>query len=195
MKTNVIAFERQNSHIKEILEEAEKVGVYNGLQGKDVLHLRLLTEEVCCMIDSLVQFFEGGFWIENKGSHYSLCLSLNADEMSKELKDELIAASSTGKNASARGLVGKIRDVVQNYAMWHDDNTVNNYRYVRDQESTSYSSAWYLSDLKEESGEGHAMWDDLGKSILAKLADDVVVGVRGTKIEVVVKKEFGGDKK
>lgn len=193
MKSNVIAFGRENTNINAILEEAERVAVYNGLQGKDVLHLRLLTEEVCCMIDSLVQFFEGSFYLENKGNSYKLSLVLNADEMSKELKEELIKASSSGKNASAKGLIGRIRNVVQDYAMWHEDNTVNMYRYVRDEERSDYTSAWYLSDLKEESqkSDSPAMWDDLGKSILVKLASEVIVGVNGTKIEIVVKKEFG----
>ena len=33
-------------------------------------------------------------------------------------------------------------------------------------------------------------WDELEKSIIAKLADDVIVGVLGGKVDIVVKKKF-----
>ena len=34
-------------------------------------------------------------------------------------------------------------------------------------------------------------WDELEKSIVGKLADDVVVGVKGDRIELVITKDFG----
>ena len=42
---------------------------------------------------------------------------------------------------------------------------------------------------KQENSENEK-WDELEKSIVAKLADDVIVGVRGKNVEIVIKKEF-----
>ena len=33
-------------------------------------------------------------------------------------------------------------------------------------------------------------WDQLEKSIVTRLADDVIVGVRGKKAEIIIKKKF-----
>jgi hypothetical protein len=33
-------------------------------------------------------------------------------------------------------------------------------------------------------------WDQLEKSIVAKLADGVIVGVKGKKVDIIIKKEF-----
>ena len=55
-----------------------------------------------------------------------------------------------------------------------------------------YSYAWTLNNYvsqKQESTDT-AAWDELEKSIVAKLADDVIVGVRGKNVEIVIKKEF-----
>ena len=43
-----------------------------------------------------------------------------------------------------------------------------------------------MERLAEDSGD----WDQLEKSIVAKLADDVIVGVRGKKVEIIIIKEF-----
>lgn len=192
MKSDVIAFTKEVDAIKVILEEAEKVAHYNGMQGKDVLHLRLLTEEICCMVDVLVQDFDGEFWIENKNNTYSLCLSVNADSMNIELKEELLRASTSGKNAAAKGFVGRIRSLVENFALMSEGSVVNAYGYDLNPENMIYSSAWLYSQYKAdvEKSPEPVIWDELEKSILAKLADEVVVGVRGKNIEVIVKKKF-----
>ena len=44
------------------------------------------------------------------------------------------------------------------------------------------------NDTDEDAGEA---WNALEKSIVGKLADDVVVGVKGDRIEMVIIKDFG----
>jgi hypothetical protein len=57
-----------------------------------------------------------------------------------------------------------------------------------------YTYAWtldyYVKQQKEGTAESGEAWDQIEKSIVAKLADDVIVGVRGKKVEIVIKKEF-----
>ena len=47
-----------------------------------------------------------------------------------------------------------------------------------------------LSQEKETDTEADMAWDDLQKSIVAKLADDVVVGVKSDRIVMVITKDF-----
>ena len=55
--------------------------------------------------------------------------------------------------------------------------TLQTYRVDLDQARTD-------GDFAEEA------WDELEKSIVAKLADDVAVGVRGDRIDLVIRKKF-----
>lgn len=192
MKSNVIALNKDTYTIQSILNETEKVAVYTGLQGKEVLHLRLLSEEICCMVDVLVQDFSGEFWIESEEKNYSLFVSLNTDLMNLELKEELLRASTTGKNALAKGFVGRIRSLVENFALMSDGSVINMYGFDVNPENMIYSSAWLYSQYKVDIQKASepVIWDELEKSILAKLADEVIVGVKGRKIEIVVKKAF-----
>ena len=55
---------------------------------------------------------------------------------------------------------------------------------------TGYSNAWSLSNYRSGTKEETKEWDELEKSIIAKLADDVIVGIIGEKVEIVIKKKF-----
>ena len=47
-----------------------------------------------------------------------------------------------------------------------------------------------MKQQKERLSHDSEEWDQLEKSIVAKLADDVIVGVRGKKVEIIIKKKF-----
>ena len=47
------------------------------------------------------------------------------------------------------------------------------------------SEMWYILEAEEDA------YAELERSIVAKLADDIVVGVRGKNVEIVVEKSFG----
>ena len=57
---------------------------------------------------------------------------------------------------------------------------------------TDYSSVWsleqYRSTVRRE--EQTAAWDELEKSVIASLADDVIVGVRGKRADIIIVKKF-----
>jgi uncharacterized OB-fold protein len=59
---------------------------------------------------------------------------------------------------------------------------------------TGYVYSWSLYNYKTAVAEKEKEKDayaELERSIVAKLADDITVGVRGKKVEIVVKKSFG----
>ena len=49
---------------------------------------------------------------------------------------------------------------------------------------------WTLSRYKDSQKNSEEPWDELEKSIIANLADDVIVSVKGNKVEIVIVKTF-----
>ena len=210
MKSNICKLNKDLTCLDTVLFEVEKVAAYNGLEKKKALRLRLLAEELCGMLPGLVRNFSGSFWAENKESDYELHVELKAEDMSIELREELISVSKAGKNAAARGVMGKIRAVAETMLLaafdpalpppipegeFYDGNGYNiGLGYVAPAISCEigYVYSWSLCNYKEAvEGNEEAAYAELERSIVAKLADDIIVGVRGNNVEIIVKKSFG----
>ena len=62
--------------------------------------------------------------------------------------------------------------------------------------SSEMMTIWTLQSYRSDLNEAHSddgaeeALDELEKSIVAKLADDVLVGVKGDRIDLVIKKKF-----
>ena len=199
MKSNICTINKGGIGLDAILAEVEKVADYNNLPHKETLRLRLLAEELTGMLPELVENFDGYFWIENDENKYELHTEFSVDSLSKEKKQTLIAMSASKKNAAASGFMGKIRDIAENMLLFSENPNESNryateYLYDYDVADISYSYAWtlenYLEHQKQKSANKGEEWDRLEKSIVAKLADDVIVGVKGRKVEIIIKKEF-----
>ena len=207
MKSNICKLNEDLTCLKAVLAEVEKVTTYNGLEDKKALRLRLLAEELCGMLPGLIENFSGEFWAENEGETYELHVELKADDMNIDLRDELISVSKSGKNAAAKGIMGKIRAVAETMLLAASDPTLPvpcgefydchgfnmGFGYIDPVNSceTGYVYSWSLYNYKEavEGNEDDA-FAELERSIVAKLADDIIVGVRGKNVEIVVKKSF-----
>ncbi len=209
MKSNICKLNKDLACLKAVLAEVEKVTSYNSLEDKKALRLRLLAEELCGMLSELIENFSGEFWAENDAENYELHVELKAEDMSLELRDELISVSKSGKNAAAKGIMGKIRAVAETMLLSAFDSTFPpplpadelydghssslRFGYIDHTNSVGagYLYSWSLYIYKEAVEENQ---DDaaaeLQRSIVAKLADDVIVGVRGNNVEIVVKKSF-----
>ncbi|MDO4748193.1 MAG: hypothetical protein Q4A12_03345 [Eubacteriales bacterium] len=199
MKSNICNINKGGLGLEAILSEVEKVSNYNGLQKKEALRLRLLAEELTGMLPELVENFDGYFWLENNENKYELHTVFSVDSLSKEKKQTLIDMSATKKNAAASGFMGKIRDIAENMLLYSEDPNANNcygieFLHDYDVADVYYSYAWtlehYIEQQKQEPVSNNEEWDRLEKSIVAKLADDVIVGVKGRKVEIIIKKEF-----
>ena len=209
MKSNICKLNEDLACLGAVLAEVEKVTTYNGLEDKKALRLRLLTEELCGMLPGLVKNFSGEFWAENDGDDYELHVELKADDMNIDLRDELISVSKSGKNAAAKGVMGKIRAVAETMLLVASDPTLQTlpagefydyhgfnmgFGYIDPAISceTGYVYSWslinYKTAVEEKEEDAYA---ELERSIVAKLADDIIVGVLGNNVEIVVKKSFG----
>ena len=102
MKSNICKLNEDLTCLEAVLSEVEKAATYNALEDKEALRLRLLTEELCGMLPGLVQNFSGDFWAENEGETYELHVELKADDMSIDLRDELISVSKSGKKCRCK---------------------------------------------------------------------------------------------
>ena len=184
--------------LQRILESAEKVAEKAKLDSRQSMHLRLLAEELVEMLPSLLAFSAGEFWIIDDGKSFELHTVLTPHEaITTERRDELLSVSFSGKNAAAKGIMAKIRlaatfmliDYEKNAAdlslasvFFHDGMGTNPYFAI-----PAWTLGNYRAKAKSEQGE---KWDELEKSIIANIADDVLVGVDGKKVEIIVKKSF-----
>ena len=193
MKSNICVVEKGGLGLENILWEVEKVTKYNEMPKKEALRLRLLAEELVGMLPELVNDFEGNFWLQNIDNEYELHAEIAVGKLSKERKESLIAISANKKNAAATGFMGKIRDIAQNMLLFSETPGDSDYLYDYDTSDVHYTYAWTLDYYKkqmESLPSDSDEWDELEKSIVAKLADDVIVGVRGKKVEIIIKKKF-----
>ena len=116
--------------------------------------------------------------------------------------------STSGQNASSRGFMGRLGDMVSR-AMYNFSKAIDLYgaetmRYgvvgtggIDTPSVYDMTPVWSLKqyragleEQREDSDDASEAWDELEKSIVANLADDVVVGVKGDRVELVIVKKF-----
>ena len=198
MKTDVISVSGQKKMMETAIGQADKVAAYKGLSEKDAMHLRLLTEEMMGLMQSVTGASEGEFWIEDEDGEYRLHLLVRT-LLSTEKKEQLLSVSASGKNESAKGLMGRLREFFD----WGiDEDITSNSLFLPDMyEHTSspmldwewsmrqYETALSARVAKDEPGAQEA-WDELEKSVVKKVADDVKVYIRRGTAEMVVLKKL-----
>ena len=120
MKSNVCKLEKGNKDLAVVFNECEKVAEYNNLTHKQALHLRLLCEEIDGMLPNIIEDFEGDLWIEFEDGICKINISIEMPKFSVEKKEELIDLSRNKKNASAVGVLGKIRSMVEDLFLYEN---------------------------------------------------------------------------
>ena len=198
MKSNVCKIENGVNDLQAILKESERVAVFNGLNHKQTLHLRLLCEEMDGMLPKIIDDFDGDFWIEFENGECKINVSIVFAGFTPEKKQELINVAKNKKNAAAVGIVGKIRCAIEEFFLRSGasaqpyDMTTGFYALSGGNVAGADYYLWgltqYKSSVKQE--ENAEQWDELEKSIIASLADDVIVGVKGKKANIVIVKRF-----
>ena len=176
------------------------------LDKRDTLRLELLVEETLGMAKTMLDEFYGQIWFVADGKaceiHFEATADMNADK-----KDELLSVSSSGKNASTKGFMAKLGEVITG-TLRSASRTMDAYG----QETMHYGivhtptvlsansdmmTIWTLQTFRNgldqargANGAAEEAWDELEKSVVGKIADDVVVGVKGDRIDMIIKKRF-----
>lgn len=174
------------------------------LDKRDALRLDLLVEETLGMVKNMLEDFYGQLWFTADGKACEIHFEATSD-MDVEKRQELLSVSSTGKNVAHRGFMAKLGEVISG--------TLHGFGRTMDaygQETVKYGivhspspmmgnadmmTVWTLQTYRDGLGQAsdddaEAALDELEKSIVAKLADDILVGVKGDRINLVIKKQF-----
>ena len=203
MRSDIIKVLGTGSRMDSVLQEAEKVTAYKGLTGKNALHLRLLTEEMTALMRSITGEREGRFWIEDdQEGLYSLHLDV-VTRMNSVKREQLLSTATSGRNESARGLMGRIRDFFDQTA---DEDVARYTSPMLLPDAAEYSATptldweWSLNryvrkyeemDEAARTAQGaEADWDELEKSVVAKVADDVKVSLQGSHVALTILKRL-----
>ena len=201
MKTELISITPAGAGKDKALELTEKTGAFCGLDHKSALRLRLLSEELIELMRTFTGELKGDFWLEAKDSTVEVHLKTEIP-MDQQTKKELLSVSSTGKNAAAKGFMGKIRDMISTATLPEDPET----KAMTEQalglmalgcQAGSYSGSysWSMSSYvasieKAEEIQAQEAKDELEKSIVANLADDVTVHIINSNVEITIYKSF-----
>ena len=205
-RTDKISVGKDESQIGAAMDKAESFITRLSLDHKTTMRVRLLTEEVLEMIRAMVGEFTGTFWIEAEGDECRICVNGTAD-INMEKEKELLSASKDGTNVSVKGFSAKLSQFMR-----HNKEYMNEFFKISGDYAPIYSDAIYMQGLSCTSFTTEYIWsmhdysayiyddtnlneeveekrDELEKSIIASLADDVRVGVKGDDITLTVVKK------
>lgn len=212
MKSTEIFLNEAGIGRTEALDEVEGFCKYQKYSKKEMLQTRLLAEELLGMMkgiigadsgDGNVGKYEAEFWIEGKGKDCELHVTAKT-RVGSDKREKFLSVASDGKNMAAKGVMGRIRQVVEGCLSGYEEIE----RYYGPGGIPMYShsgmsgyvgsavmmQAWslqsYIDSVEVKREEKQEEWDELEKSIVAKLADDVLVGVQNKKVEIIIKKSF-----
>ena len=148
------------------------------------------------MMRSITGETSGLFWIED--DQEGTCqLHLHVTTlMDPEKREQLLAVSSSGKNEAARGLMGRLRNF---FEQGGDASAM----YLFSPELQEYSSSptlnleWSMSAYQHQlqawtdrDQKARDMWDELEKSVVTHVADDIKVSIRGDHAEMTIVKKL-----
>ena len=193
MKTDVIMISSEGNNMEAALAQVDKIAAYKDLSPKNALHLRLLTEEMLAMMRAITGCVNGEFWMEDQDGMYELHLRVNS-LVDEKKRDQLLSASSSGRNEATRGFMGKIR------SFFEPSSGVPMFSagFVGGAPQMYESYVWSMEDYRDQLRQRQELdqrnageeWDELEKSVVAKLADDVKVSIRGRNVEMTIIKNL-----
>ena len=176
------------------------------LDKRDTLRLDLLVEETLGMVKSMLEDFYGQLWFSAENKAVDIHFEATAD-MNAARREELLSMSFSGKNASKRGFMVRLGDLITG-AMHNLGKSMDTYGRETMQYGIVHTpelmgsnpemlTIWtlknYKNDLNQARGtdsDASAAWDELEKSIVASLADDIIVGVKGDRVDLIIRKQF-----
>ncbi len=208
MESEKITVGQEEALIKNALSEADKFVKQAGFEGKKAIHINLLTEEVLGMVRAMVGDFSARFWLESDKDDCRINVDAVA-EVDSAKKRELLSVSKSGKNVANRGLMAKIGEFFENCLNDYEEmvqysgDSAANYGYIYSAGVPAHTmmtpgfTVWSLSQYrtsvsedKNTNEDAEEAWDELEKSIIANLADDVIVGVRDNHVTLTIVKSL-----
>lgn len=212
MVSDVIHVSADGAGTAEALKQAEAVAVYKSLSNKDSMQLQLLTGEMMGMMKGLTGRHDADFWIDTQDNNVRL--HLKADTvMNTEMRQKLMAVSTSGKNAAVKGIMSKISDLFSrilepadssyesmNIAGWNAVDLsagmlASGINVTGRSMSITPTDVWSFNKYKDSIKDDGAAeeWDELEKSIVANIADEIEIGIADGAVEMIIYKNCGED--
>ena len=175
------------------------------LEKKQALRLRLIVEETLGMLGAMVGTYNAKFYLEGDEKECSLFVQATTD-MDLDKKKELLSISSSGKNASIKGFMSKIGDMIENGFLHLDGSSSLQTAYGGSMLGYGYADPgtmnaisgmdaeliWTLEAYRQHlpKHEGEEETEELEKSIVANLASNIIVGVKKDNVTLRIIKSF-----
>lgn len=203
MKSEKVSINGAGDGIKYALLITEGIGEECLLEKKQILQLRLLAEELFGMIQNLAGDIKANYWIEYDERQFGIHMKADL-ELTEDLRKQFLSISSTGENAATKSFMGKIRVMIAETLFLTQPADTNSFSGLS-MEITDVAALgaggmsylWSLDKYKDEAKkqaddneDASEAWDELEKSIVAKIADEVSVKIVGSSVEIIVNKKF-----
>ena len=198
MKSDILSFDALHTDPTPALNQVEKCAAYCGLNPKQALQLRLLAEELLGLTRAILGECRAEFWVEGQDKNMKL-VSMAYAQVSEDTRQQLLQVSTSGANEATRGVMGKIRRIIE-VGLFGDGDPHNQllassmmagYQY---EGYNALAPAWSLMQYMEwargRQDQEPEAWDELEKSIVAKLADEVTVSVKSRQATITIVKKF-----
>ena len=209
MSTERIKITNTGSGMNYALNLTENFSQTLNLNSKMTSRLRLLTEEMLSMVRSITENFTAEFYIEAEDNICRFHLEARSD-LDYRKRRELLSVSTEGKNIAPVGIMEKIRGIFE-AGLVHMEDSFNlqaefgvgylDYSMLGSIDSGMSQAvyAWSMQkyknniDSQRQNDNNTAAidaWDELEKSIIANIADDVQVGVTKDGVELIITKSI-----
>ncbi len=200
MESEKILITNKSFRIYDALDKIDNYLSDLKLEPKDSLHLRLLAEETLGMLGAMAGDYRSVVWFERDGDVCKLQV-IAKTEMDIDKKKEILSVSRSGENNLAKGFMGKIADIIENGFLNYDNVMKLQQEYgggyvdyaAMGGRPSGETFCWSLEQYKDALDEvryndeaAGTAWDELEKSIVARLADDVIVGVKKDEVEFTI---------
>lgn len=179
------------------------------LKHKDALRIKLILEETIGMVEEMVGNFSALMWVEKYDGQCAIKFVGNT-KMDADKKYDMLSLSTNGENALVHGFMGKLKDMIETGILNYEsvmklnqeyNGVVVNYAGIGAYSDVSVATnpaamsgfMWSMVDYKnalnadkDQNGGVKAAWDELEKSIVASVADDVIVGIKNNRVQMTI---------
>ena len=201
--TEKVKVTNTGSGMPEAISMAEEAAGLLSLSMKESLRARLLAEETLSMVRAVAGTFSADFWIELEERTFTIHLEAKS-ELDYPKRQELLSVSTTGENAAHLGIMDRIRGMIEAGIYGVEESFRLQAEYgtgmfsygalgVPDDGMAEAMYSWSMQKYKDDveaSEDDPELSDELEKSIIANIADDVQVGIKKDSVSLVVVKKF-----
>jgi hypothetical protein len=170
-RSETVRMQPGESKVAEAVEVAGRFAETQQMNPTASMQIELLTEESVDLLSKIMGHAKRDFWIEGTAKTYRIHIRAASSLGSAEEYKKMLALSSSGKNAAVNNINQKIMEAM----------LYGSQRLSGKKKGSKDSFEWKLSDEQVEEA-------DIGKSILAKLANDIRINILSDRVELIVLK-------